>query len=453
MSTDEFTVDSVPHAPLTVVCKKDAGLYLLLDPDMLNWVIVDDIGKDIIELCDGKTSMKEIIEVLCKKYGEPYDESVEGVLTFANELREQQFLQKQEFPPCSGPDKKNTSLHSLWISVTNQCNLRCIHCHLSSGVPLEDELTTEEICQVISDAAELGAEKLVITGGEPLLRKDILKILEYGSQHIEKVTLLTNGVFITEEMAGKLKELLVSVQVSLDGACPETNDFIRGKGSYKKVISGLQKLVKAGAQPVISMTVLKKTVNEISEMADLAKKLGITYLHFPILQIKGRAKENEALITLENEDLVKATREILEIPETRSIGVTLEKNVRDKIEKMQRVDFCEAGCSMVSVSSDGNVYPCNGLHEDEFCAGNIREQPLKDIWEESEVFSKFKSFFVSDIPECRTCDIKFFCGGGCHVDKYFAYGKLDVPTPFCEAQKEIYWDLLFNKMKEVRMGL
>lgn len=453
MST-EFTVDSIPYAPPHVVCKEGTpGLYLLLDPDTPHWVIVEDIGKDLVFLCDGKKTLDEIIITLCKKYGEPYEESVEGVLEFANELKKKQFIQDEEFLPYIPPDKKNAPFQSLWISVTNHCNLRCKHCHLSSGLPLENELTTEEICRLIQEAAELGASKLVITGGEPLLRKDILRILEYGSQNIEKVTFITNGVLITEKMAKKLKEVNITIQVSLDGARQETHDFIRGEGSYKKTVSGLMNLVKAGVQPCISMTILKNNVNEIPEMANLTKKLGIKYLHFPILQIKGRAKENEALVALKNEELVAAMMKILEIPKPGDLQISIEKNVRGKIERMQRVDFCEAGCSMVSVAADGKVYPCNGLHVDEFYAGTIREQPLKDIWKESEVFKRFRLFSLVDIPECRTCDMKFFCGCGCHVDRYFACGRLDVPTPLCEVQKKIYWGLLSEKMKEVQENL
>lgn len=201
------------------------------------------------------------------------------------------------------------------------------------------------------------------------------------------------------------------------------------------------------------MTVMKKNVNEIADMADLAKKIGN---HLPALSLsagEGGAKENEAVLTIENEDLIKATRKILEIPNTKNIGVTLERNVRAKREKMQKIDFCEAGCSMVSVAADGRVYPCNGLHENEFYVGDSRKQSLKDIWEKSDVLKRFKFFSIVDIPECAACAFKFFCGGGCHVNRHFVYKRLDVPTPFCQAHKELYWDLLFERMKEVQPTL
>jgi len=396
MSTDEFTVDSVPHAPPTIVCKKDAWLYLLLDPDTPNWVIVDDVGKDIIELCNGKTSMKEIIEVLCKKYGEPYEESIEGVLTFANQLRAQQFLQKEEFPPPHGTDRAHMPFKNLWLNVTNQCNLQCIHCILDSGAPLENELTIEEIYQVISDAAELKVERLVITGGEPLLRKDILKILEYACAHVPDV--------------------------------------------------------KAGANPQVSMTMMKKNMNEVSEMVTLVKKLGIKRLHFPILYMKGRAKENESEVALSDKDTVAFIKKTIEISKTEDIKVTVEKYFQNKIVAMHKIDLCAAGVATVNVSADGKVYPCFGFHDAEFCAGSIREQSLKDIWNKSEVLNKFRSFSVLKLPKCQNCELKFICGGGCFVDRYYTCKRLDAPEPRCTILQEVYWYLLFEMVKEVQQN-
>jgi radical SAM protein with 4Fe4S-binding SPASM domain len=156
---------------------------------------------------------------------------------------------------------------------------------------------------------------------------------------------------------------------------------------------------------------------------------------------------------LEEDDMISVINAMLEISNTKDIEVSMEKNIRNKIEIKQRIDLCEAGCSVVSVAADGNVYPCAGLHEDEFCAGNIREQPLENIWRESEVLTQFKSFSVLNIPECKDCKLKFICGGGCHVDRYYAYERLDAPTPECNVQQKLYWNLLSEKVRKARSGL
>lgn len=451
MTTERFTPDSIPHKPQTIRVREVApATYLLLDPDTPNWVVVDKLGNEIVAMCDGEKTLKEIIAALCEKYEGSYEESAENVLAFANEIREKYFLREEPFPPLGKVDKENVKIHELWINVTNKCNLRCIHCHLSAGVPLEDELTTEEICGIFSQAEEMGVEKITISGGEPLVRDDISSLLEYAHEHIGNITFITNGTLITEEVAEKLSEWNVKVQVSLDGAHEETQDFIRGKGSYKRTLSGLQKLIKAGAHVGVGMTLMKKNINEMHEMVKLVKKLGMKSLHFPVLQLKGRAQEYESLVRLDNEDIVAAIKEMRKISEAEGIEITVERNLRSEIEAMGKKDSCGAGSSIVSIAANGNVYPCAGLHEDEFCAGNIRKQRLEDIHRESEILRKFRVLSVLDIPECKTCDLKFICGGGCHVDTYGAYGRLDKPTPKCESQQRIYWHLLHEKMKEIQ---
>ncbi|KYK33290.1 MAG: hypothetical protein AYK19_14180 [Theionarchaea archaeon DG-70-1] len=446
----EFILESAPHAPLGMVSREIApDSYLLLDPDTPNWIILNSMGREIISMCDGKSTLKEIIKTLCEKYGESYKESVENVLAFANEMKEKGFIQESKFPPPQRVNKENTLYESIWVNVTNACNLRCIHCHLSSGTPLENELTTEEICNIISEVKELGVKEIVISGGEPFCRKDILEILEYVRNRCERVTLLTNGTLITEEIAEKLSNLKLAIQVSLDGASKDTQDFIRGKDSYEKTLKGLQNLVAHNANVRVAMTIMKRNMDEIQEMADLVKNLGVKYLHFPTLQVKGRAKEYEPVVRLEDEDMVAAVMEMHRLSQAGDIIITVERNIQEELDTLGQKDLCGAGSSLVSVAADGNVYPCAGLHEGEFCAGNIREKSLKEIWKESEVFKKLRQLSVLDIEKCSSCELKFICGGGCQVDKYHAHGRLDIPTPLCYAQQKIYWYYLCEKKEEI----
>lgn len=442
----DFILESAPHAPLGMVSREIApDSYLLLDPDTPNWIILNSMGREIISMCDGKSTLKKIIKTLCEKYGESYKESVENVLAFANEMKEKGFIQESKFPPPQRVNKENTLYESIWINVTNACNLRCIHCHLSSGTPLENELTTEEIYNIISEVKELGVKEIVISGGEPFCRKDILEILEYVRNRCERVTLITNGTLITEEIAEKLSNLKLAIQVSLDGASKETQDFIRGKDSYEKTLKGLQNLVAHNANVRVAMTIMKRNMDEIQEMADLVKNLGVKYLHFPTLQVKGRAKKYEPVLRLEEEDMVAAVMEMHKLSQAGDIIITVERNIQEELDTLGQKDLCGAGSSLVSVAADGNVYPCAGLHEDEFCAGTIREKSLKEIWKESEVFKKLRQLSVLDIEKCSSCELKFICGGGCQVDKHHAHGRLDIPTPLCHAQQKIYWYYLSEK--------
>lgn len=449
----ESTLDSVFYAPKDLVIKKSKEAYLLLDPNMPNWLVVNEVGKDILAMCDGTKTMEEIIKVLCQKYDESYDKSVENVLDFIKKSKKDQFLKRDPHPPLKRLNKEDMNLIDLWINVTNKCNLRCIHCHLSSGVPLKDEMTTIEIFEVIDEAIGMQLKQLTISGGEPFIRDDILAILEYAhEQPIERLVIITNGTLITEEMAEKLKSCEVDVQVSLEGAKKETHEFIRGRGTYDKTIRGIKTLVHAGVYTRIGMTITKNNMDEMEEMAEFAKNMGLRDLHFIILQEKGRAENNERL-KLRNRDYIAIVKRINEISKSTPISISTEEAFCGKVEKLYKIDLCGAGSSLMSVAANGNVYPCAGLHGEEFCAGNIREQNLKDIWKTSEVFKKLRSLSVLDIEKCFSCDLRFICGGGCHVDAIHAYGRLDMPSPRCEANKKIFWGFLIEKLEEAIKGL
>lgn len=453
MSDRPFTLDSVPYAPKEMIIRNKKGVYLILDPDTPNWIIVDAVGKDIITLCDGTRSVEEITGILCQKYDEPYTESVDHVLDFINEAKRNIFLRKNPFQPPKRAEKEKAPLVTLWLNVTNACNLRCVHCHVSSGMPFKNEMTTQEMVHIIDEASELGLKELVISGGEPLVRSDILDIVDYAAQHIDKVTVITNGTLITDEIAETLSKLDTEIQVSLDGARKETHESIRGRGTYQKTIEGIRKLVKAGARCRTAMTIMKRNMDEMYEIAELSKSMGVNVLHFPVLQNKGRAKNIQSEDGLEEEDYVTIFKRLQKISTRANIYVTTEEAFHSKVEKVSKIDLCGAGSSIISIAADGKVYPCPGCHEEEFCAGNIREQSLENIWRTSEIFKKFRSLSVLDIEECRACELKFICGSGCLVEKYHAYGRLDTPSIRCNAERRIYWYLLSEKIKEATKGL
>lgn len=449
MDHEELTLDSILFARETLKVKREEGAYLLLDPDTPSWIIVNAIGKDFIMHCNGEKTIRDIIKILCKKYNEKYEESVENVLEFAHEARKNLIIDEDPFLPPERPKRKTDFLSKVWVNVTNNCNLRCIHCHLSSGQKLQNEMSTREILKLINELRDIKTKELVFSGGEPLMRDDFLDIVEHSYfQGFNRITLLTNGILIDDKIARKLSEFKVEVQVSLDGVRKETHESIRGKGTFRSTIEGIRKLVDADVSSRISMTLMKSNIDELEEMGKFIKELGVENLHFSVLQNKGRAKEHQSMIGLKGEDIVEIIKRMTEFSSTTDINIDSEKTIRFKVEKLSRKDLCGAGSTLISIAADGNVYPCSGLHDEEFLAGNIRDQSLRDIWKESETFEKFRSLSLLDIEDCRNCEFKYICGGGCHVEKYHTYGRIDVPAVRCNAEKEIYSYLLSKEIEK-----
>jgi radical SAM protein with 4Fe4S-binding SPASM domain len=414
---------------------------------MPNWVVVDEIGKGIVELSNGKRTLEEITSVLCSRYNADVESSKANVVHFATLLNEKGFLSTQLF---SYPEVDKSAIPEnleLWINITHRCNLRCMHCFRSAGEALENELTTAEILGLVDEATSMGCREIVISGGEPLLRDDALRILGYvKKKDVKSLKLITNGTFISKEVAKTLKEMEpIYVQVSIDGATEAIADKIRGNGAFRKAIAGVKCLAEAGLvrDLVISMTLLNINLGEIEQFINLAVDLGATGVHFPLFQAAGRGEENQDELTPDTKSLYVALKRILEARETYSKKITFSLSPEVvKYIKGGRRDYCGAGIALWSVEPDGKVTPCAGLCDSQFIAGNIREQSLKEIIYESAVAREFRALRLMDNPNCASCELRFMCGGGCHVDRFSEHGKLESAWSKCEVTRLIYRDYI-----------
>lgn len=436
-----FEPEDIPYVPEYVTEKKQEGMYLVLAPELPNCISVNAVGKSIIRLCDGKRTIKEITEILSAEKGENPEENLPVLLKFFNYLEDKKFafaepIEKREFSP-----KKPENLSSVWLNVTYECNLRCRHCHSSFGHPLEDELTTEEIINIIKEVSHFKECTLVISGGEPFCRDDITQILKAASEHFgDRVVLITNGTLIDDETVNVLAGLPIQVQVSLEGPDKESTDAIRGKGVFEKALKTIRKLKSAGVRVATRMTLLKSNKDKIEEIIEFTKEEGLGTVTLGTLQRSGRAYASVKDIDPTIDELIGAYRKIKEIdPDFEYIHFS--ESLKPGINRMERIDLCGAGSATLSIGADGGVYPCAGLMHPEFLAGNVKDLPLEKIWKESPVLQRVRSLSVSKIPGCEECPIRYMCGGGCLVDIYWEHKGMG-KTPRCEFLHAIKWDEL-----------
>lgn len=444
----DFTLNSRPYAPPEVFSKElGAGTWVLIDPEMPNWIAVDFIGKDIVDLCDGERSLRKVTETLCAKYDSDLNSSKDSIVEFVNMLAEKEFLSAEPFLYPSVDKRKIQGMHTLWLNVTYRCNLHCLHCFRAAGEVQENELTSQEIYGVIDEFESLGGRELVFSGGEPLLRDDILDILHYANKKsIKSVKLITNGTLITSKIAKALKEIEpIYVQVSIDGATKKTADKVRGKNAFQKAVAGVKHLAEGGlAQDlVLSMTLMNTNLEELEKFIELAIDLGATGVHFPLFQPVGRGKKNQDQLTPDVESLHVALKRILNARERYSKRITfsLSPEIIKYVRGLRR-DYCGAGIGIWSMEPDGSITPCAGLYDSQFIAGSIREQTLKEIVLKSPVARRFQALHVIDNPNCASCELRFMCGGGCHVDRFAKHGELESPWPKCETTKLIYYEYI-----------
>lgn len=447
-TTDKFTLDSCLHSPREVYSREiTPDVWMLLDVERPNWIVVDNLGKRIVELCNGNNSLRTITEILCSEFGGGFDDSKEHVISFAGLLADEDFLSPRPVTHICKTKSEVTGINTLWINVTNRCNLRCLHCFRNAGKVMNNELSTKEIFRVLDEFERLGGSELVISGGEPLLRKKLLDILKYAKGKVQKVKLVTNGTVLSYEIAQALKKLEpIYIQVSVDGATENTNDKIRGKGSFQQAIDGVKNLKRANFKHMLalSMTIMKSNLHEIEKFVDLAQSLEVPMIHFPIFQNIGRGAENVEILGLTPKDMIHALGHLIDVQSDDSIKIefSLTPETFQYIKGYQR-DYCGAGIALWNIEPDGRVTPCAGLTDEKFTAGSIREQSLSEIIHTSIIGEKFRSLHVYQTPKCAVCELRFICGGGCHVDNHTRYGELVGRGSHLDCTERMwYWEML-----------
>ncbi|MCX6339064.1 MAG: radical SAM protein [Candidatus Aureabacteria bacterium] len=334
-------------------------------------------------------------------------------------------------------------LKVLFWEATSACNLRCRHCRrMPAGAGAgARELTTDEAKSWIKDVAAWCRPLLILSGGEPLMRADIVELAAYAGRRGLAVALATNGVLMTGEIAGELRRAGVRrVSVSLDGARAGTHDGMRGVGgAFDAALNALRILRAAAVSAQINMTVCRGNRGEIEQIFILAEREGLQAVHFFVFVPVGCGltfEKDQALSAVECEELLRWFRthahpQGLEVrltcaPQYQRIlaehGVWPEESAPRRVgEPARRSAARPAGClggkSVCFVSHAGEVFPCGYLP---VAAGSIRERSLREIWERSALFLELRDEDRLGAP-CGTCAYKVTCGG-CRARAYAATG-------------------------------
>jgi len=180
---------------------------------------------------------------------------------------------------------------TVLLHITNQCNLKCMHCFVNAGSEGKDSFSYDKIMEIAKDLKELKVNLVAFSGGEPTLRPDFLKILEETNKIGLRACLVSNGTCVTEKLASGLKGLVRDVLISIDGP-KEYHDFFRGLiGTYDRAMNGVKALKENNIPFSLQFTVSKKSWKYIDWMAELASQLGAQTLKLEPLFTVGRAEQ------------------------------------------------------------------------------------------------------------------------------------------------------------------
>ncbi len=350
-------------------------------------------------------------------------------------------------------NKKNYSPILVAWEVTRSCNLACKHCRASAlHGPYPGELTTEECFRLVDQIKEVGDPIVILTGGEPLMRKDIFEILDYAVAKGLRCVMAPNGTLVTEKIAKKMKDHGVArISVSIDFPTEEQHDNFRGvEGAYKGAVQAIKNAHKVGLDVQINSTITKLNYKYLDDLLKLAERLGVVAFHPFLLVPTGRGKELEEQELSPEEyektlnwiyDMQKGCPNIFfkptDVPHyfrvrmqrAKEEGTVAEMKKAHPhsargLESMTR--GCLAGIGFCFISHVGQVQPCGYF---EVAAGNIKEQSFKEVWENSKLFNDLRDYSLLK-GKCGVCEYKSICGG-CRARAYEATGDYLAEEPYC----------------------
>jgi MoaA/NifB/PqqE/SkfB family radical SAM enzyme/SAM-dependent methyltransferase len=407
---------------------------------------VDERGAEILRQIDGRTFGE-----LVASYGNP--RSLEAgkawlhVHDFLQAGLRAGFLGTEPFSRAAYEGRsryaKPEGLKELWLHTNNSCNLACSHCLVSSGPDGTQGLSAAALGRVVDEALEIGVERFYVTGGEPFLRPDIYdlvrRITEEGGREL---IVLTNATLFRGPKGNELPTLSrerVKFQVSLDGARPETNDPIRGAGTFTRALDGVRQLAELGFDVSLTTVVTRKNLKELHELPRIAAESGARSQHLMWSHKRGRARESNNGFFPETADILEGVFEACDAAARNGIALDNLEAARRRANGQPGVkyDLGNAGWDSLCVYDDGTVYPSAALanHRPLAC-GNVADAPLETIFRESPILSRFREATLARREQALADPFRFLTGGG-DLEHAYAFsagddgeGDLAAPDPY-----------------------
>lgn len=322
--------------------------------------------------------------------------------------------------------------------ITEKCNMHCKHCsNAVKGKPFE--LNTHECKIIIDRISDAKVFKVGIEGGEPLVRSDLLELIDYMNQKRIQPSIATNGLLLnTSFIESVIPYHVDAFQISLDGPDKDSYALLRNKPSYfEQVACNIKEAVVHRLPVTIAMVISKSTYLQIPRMAKFAQSLGVTKLRFIDYVPSGRGQVSDCLSPEELKTAYTMMCDInipgLQIITPNKLMALITGKQAGTLLDLINPEAClgcEAGTVIAHIRANGDLFPCSFFREKQFSAGNILENSLQSVWENAEAFYPFRA--AKELPsKCKSCELCNHCFGGCRAYAYYSSGSLQNKDPRC----------------------
>lgn len=399
----EFNLDSKIELPIDLIKYTKGQWVIYLSPSKAVWYVTpNDEHSIVFSLFQKGKTINEILKIFESEQSIQSSQTIEIVQDVLAEILDKE--EKTIFPP-----KYNT----LKIFITNNCNLKCLHCYRYKETKQFDELTISDWTRIIKEHKNLGGDSILISGGEPFLELEKLKsILKIAKSDDLKTAVITNASLLNEKIISDTINFIDEIQISLDGPEPISADYVRGSRNYEHVMASLKILAKTNVKIFLAMTPIPQTLNAFKrELPSFITSLNNEF-------------GNDRII-------VKLTREILDGREIEKMNA-LDKavfeseirNIENKIygeeyndilnstfyEPYLKQKSCGIGSSL-GVQPNGNIYACD---LDTTIVSNVKKESLSEIRIKLAKIESSNS--VDKLEQCKDCNLRYLCGGPCRIE-------------------------------------
>jgi radical SAM protein with 4Fe4S-binding SPASM domain len=327
----------------------------------------------------------------------------------------------------------------VW-EFTAGCNYRCAHCASSCGDRLPGELSTDEALEAARQIASLKPGRVTLTGGEPLLREDFLTVARALFLLGQKVSFVSNGALMTEEIARGVQEYCSLAAISIEGP-QELHDRIRGAGAWQKAERAFSML--RGKIPLGSnTTVMKANIDLLPKIRDELQGFGVAVWQLQPAALSGNMRADEVILPDDLERIIEFAYEEnlkdgirISLPDSVGYYTGKECIARQRLSGSSEPPMwhgCNAGLRIVGLLHNGDVIGCTAIRDRRFIEGNIRERPLADILNSPDSFAWRKNLRPEDFSgHCAGCPYITHCLGGCSAMRLAYYGDIHASNEYC----------------------
>jgi radical SAM protein with 4Fe4S-binding SPASM domain len=387
--------------------------YSMLNINGAHLLYLNQTATDYTKMIMEGLEESEVVNKMTRKYKVPketakkdYEQVLFSILTLASrrDICPFSFLGIESIPPFS---RELKAPHRFDLAVTYRCNNDCFHCYMG-GPRKTEELTNSKWKRVIDIIDSLDVGALIFTGGEPLLREDLVDLVRYARNMV--TGLVTNGRLLTGETVSALdKAELDHVQITIEGL-KETHNAMVCSDAWDETVQGIKNCIDSSIFTLTNTTLTTRNVNEVPDLLEMLSSMGLKRFALNSIIKTGRAEDAEYGLTPEElkVHLEKIKDRALELGMEIVWYTPTRRCDFDPLSLGLGLKMCSAARINVTVEPDGRVIPCQSWFEG---MGNILKDPWEKIWNSPLATSIRNKEYMPD--DCEKCPLEGECTAGC----------------------------------------